>query len=120
QIPWGGVMPPAVTAAPAQLLEVRASSDEQGLLLELRLDRPVLYRRSTADGALSLYLQGASMNGVRSGRLGQGAGSLAWRIQAVGDDLQVLLVGLGGALRVGDTVYETADGWRLRLQVPRR
>jgi MSHA biogenesis protein MshN len=118
QIPWGGVMPMAATAAPARLLEARASSDAQGLILELQLDRPVRYRRSAEEGALSLYLQGATMSGVRSGRLGQGASSLAWRIQAAGDDLQVLLVGLGGALQVADTAQQDGDGWHLRLQVP--
>lgn len=115
QIPWGGVMP---QAAP-RLLDVQARSDAQVFGLVLHLERPVSYRRSEQDGALSLTLQGVRLDdSPRSGRLRHGAVHMAWRVQTAGDDVQVLLVGLAGALQVRETQYEDAAGWHLLLQVP--
>jgi len=111
QIPWGGVPPPA------RLLEVRAGTDSAGPVLDLLLERPVRYRRSAQGGALSLYLQGVRSDGERSGRLGQGAASLAWRVRPADGALQVLLVGLGEALRVEEEAVADDEGWHLRLRV---
>lgn len=126
QIPWGGVFPaePAekpvapVVAAPS-LLEVLPQHDARGLTLQLLLERSVPYQRTEESGAVSLRLRGMHMAGeAQSGRVQRDGRSLSWRVEAQGDDVQVLLVGLAGALQVNDHLEPAGDRWMLWVEVP--
>ncbi|WP_068827411.1 tetratricopeptide repeat protein [Pseudomonas sp. BMS12] len=127
QIPWGGVMPkaaePAVVVAPAppppRLLEVLPQHDARGLTLQLLLERSVPYQRTEESGAVSLRLSGVQMLGeAQSGRVQRDGRSLSWRVETQGDAVQVLLVGLAGALQVNDRLEPAGDRWVLWVEVP--
>lgn len=123
QIPWGGVMPePPAGTPPAPLprvLEVLPQQDERGLTLQLLLERSLPYRRTEESGAVSLLLPGLQLvGGTQSGRVQQGGHSLSWRVEARGQDVQVLLVGLAGALQVRDRLEPAGDRWLLWIEVP--
>ena len=125
QIPWGGVMPkreeaPAapVVVAP-RLLDVLPQNDARGLTLQLLLERSVPYQRTEEGGAVSLRLSGVQLVGeARSGRVQRDGRSLSWRVEAQGQDVQVLLVGLGEGLQVSDRLESAGDRWLLWIEVP--
>ena len=126
QIPWGGVFPaepvaapPAPAAVAPRLLDVLPQHDARGLTLQLLLDRSVPYQRTEESGAVSLRLRGVQLSGeAQSGRVQRDGRSLSWRVEAQGDDVQVLLVGLAGALQVNDRLEPAGDRWLLWIEVP--
>jgi MSHA biogenesis protein MshN len=115
-VPPAAVIPSAV--AP-QLLDVLPQNDGQHLVLQLLLDSSVAYQRTDESGAVSLLLPGVQLRGEPyQGRV-QGAGrSLSWRVEARGNGVQVLLVGLGEQLQVHDRLEPAGDRWLLWLEVP--
>ncbi|WP_137974767.1 lipopolysaccharide assembly protein LapB [Pseudomonas sp. F(2018)] len=125
QIPWGGVMPkreeaPAVAAVAApRLLEVLPQNNGRSLTLQLLLERSVPYQRTEESGAVSLRLPGVQLAGAaQSGRVQRDGRSLSWRVEAQGQDVQVLLVGLGEGLQVSDRLEPAGDRWLLWIEVP--
>lgn len=118
------IPPPAATAvapavAYAQVLDVLPQHDERGLMLQLLLDRSVAYRRSEESGAVSLRLAAAQLAGeLQQGRLQREGRSLSWRVENKGDEVQVLLVGLGDRLQVNDRLEAAGDRWMLWVEVP--
>lgn len=126
QIPWGGVFPAKPAEAPAapvvaapRLLEVLPQHDARGLTLQLLLERSVPYQRVEESGAVSLRLSGLQMTtATQSGRVQRDGRSLSWRVEAQGEDVQVLLVGLAGALQVNDRLEPAGDRWLLWVEVP--
>lgn len=126
QIPWGGVFPAKAVEAPAappvsppRLLEVLPQHDGRGLTLQLLLERSVPYRRTEESGAVSLRLPGLQLVGeAQSGRVQRDGRSLSWRVENQGDAVQVLLVGLAGALQVNDRLEPAGDRWLLWVEVP--
>ena len=126
QIPWGGVFPAEPAEKPVapvvvtpSLLEVLPQHDARGLTLQLLLERSVPYQRTEESGAVSLRLRGMHMAGeAQSGRVQRDGRSLSWRVEAQGDDVQVLLVGLAGALQVNDHLEPAGDRWMLWVEVP--
>ncbi|WP_220813732.1 hypothetical protein [Pseudomonas paralcaligenes] len=113
QIPWGGVPPPHQ----APRLQVLVESEAGALRLQLVSERPLEYRRVDAPGAVSLVLADARLpDAPRSGRVTGPGGSLSWRLEPRGDDVNVLLVGLGEGLRVLDQAQPSADDWRLVIE----
>ncbi|MDD0842154.1 tetratricopeptide repeat protein [Pseudomonas sp. Gutcm_11s] len=126
QIPWGGVMPKPqqpVAAAPLvaqpRLLEVLPQNDSRGLTLQLLLERSVPYQRTEESGAVSLRLPGVALvGGPQASRVQRNGRSLSWRVEAQGEDVQVLLVGLGEGLEVRDRLEPVGDRWMLWIEVP--
>ena len=123
QIPWGGVFPAQPEVAPVvaapRLLEVLPQHDARGLTLQLLLERSAPYQRTEESGAVSLRLSGVQLAGEpQSGRVQRDGRSLSWRVEAQGDDVQVLLVGLAGALQVNDRLEPAGDRWLLWIEVP--
>ncbi len=134
QIAWNGeapeqaasvtpaLAPVAPAAAPVQrprLLEVLPQNDDRGLTLQLLLERSVAYRRSEEAGAVSLLLPGVELEGeAPSGRVQRNGRSLSWRVSVQGNDVQVLLVGLGEQLQVRDRLERAGDRWMLWVDVP--
>ena len=125
QIPWGGVMPkreeaPVVPAVSApRLLEVLPQNNGRSLTLQLLLERSVPYQRTEESGAVSLRLPGVQLAGApQSGRVQRDGRSLSWRVEAQGQDVQVLLVGLGEGLQVSDRLEPAGDRWLLWIEVP--
>ncbi|WP_137820492.1 lipopolysaccharide assembly protein LapB [Pseudomonas sp. 2FG] len=111
--------PAAVAPVVAQVLEVLPQHDGRGLVLQLLLDRAVPYQRSEESGAVSLRLAGAQLGGApQQGRLQRDGRSLSWRVEAQGQDVQVLLVGLGDGLEVRDRLEPAGDRWLLWIEVP--
>jgi len=112
------VAAPAV-AAPAQLLDVLPQHDSRGLILQLLLDRSVGYQRTEESGAVSLRLEGVQMLGEpQRGQIRREGNSLSWRVEARGDDVQILLVGLADSLTVRDRLEPAGDRWLLWIDVP--
>lgn len=134
QIPWNGEVPEqaaTVTEAPVpaapvvapvqrpHLLDVLPQNDDRGLTLQLLLERSVPYRRSEEAGAVSLLLSGVELDGgPQSGRVQSNGRSLSWRVSAQGNDVQVLLVGLGEQLQVRDRLERAGEQWMLWVDVP--
>jgi MSHA biogenesis protein MshN len=125
QIPWGGVLPkreeaPAAPAVSApRLLEVLPQNNGRSLTLQLLLERSVPYQRTEESGAVSLRLPGVQLAGAaQSGRVQRDGRSLSWRVEAQGQDVQVLLVGLGEGLQVSDRLEPAGDRWLLWIEVP--
>ena len=118
QIPWGGVMPPRGEAAVPRLLAVRSVPGEGGLQLMLQLSRPVRYQRIEQDGAVILRLPGVTLPGkAPRGRLQHDGHSLSWRVENSGQDVQVLLVGLGARPLVRERLEQVGALWQLRVTV---
>lgn len=114
-----GPPPPLFAPSAPQLLGVVAEQDGQHVQLLLRLDRAISYRRSEEDGAVSIVLPGAQLQGSpQQGRVQAQGRSLSWRVAVQGDDVQVLLVGLAGPLTVHDQLQPAGEQWLLRLEVP--
>lgn len=107
---------------PAQLLEVLPQHDGRGLIMQLLLDRSVSYQRREENGTVSLYLPNVQLNGQLTGdvqgRLQRGGRSLAWRVEAQDQGVQVLLVGLGDELQVSDRLESVGTRWMLLIEVP--
>ena len=126
---YGPLKPSAVVApetiaaapvpAPAQLLEVLPQHDSRGLVLQLLLDRSVGYQRTEESGAVSLRLSGVQMLGeAQRGQVRREGNSLSWRVEARGDDVQILVVGLADSLVVRDRLEPAGDRWLLWIEVP--
>ena len=110
---------PQAVVAPAQILDVLPQHDARGLVLQLLLDRGVSYQRSEESGAVSLRLKGAQLPGdLQQGRVQRDGRSMSWRVENKGDDVQVLLVGLGDSLEVRDRLEAAGDRWMLWVEVP--
>ncbi|MHA6492104.1 tetratricopeptide repeat protein [Pseudomonas borbori] len=108
-----------VMQAPAQLLDVLPQHDDRGLILQLLLDRSVAYQRTEESGAVSLRLTGVQMAGeAQRGHVRREGSSFSWRVEGRGDDVQVLLVGLGDSLEVRDRLEPAGDRWLLWIEVP--
>jgi len=112
----------AAALQPAQLLEVLPQHDARGLILQLLLDRAVSYQRREENGTVSLYLPNVQLSGQLAsdaqGRLQRGGHSLSWRVEAQGQGVQVLLVGLGDDLQVRDRLESAGTRWLLWIEVP--
>ncbi|HSC81997.1 MAG TPA: tetratricopeptide repeat protein [Pseudomonas sp.] len=109
---------PEAPAAP-RLLEVLPQNNGRRLVLQLLLERSVPYQRIEESGAVSLRLPGVQLAGqAQSGRVQRGGGSLSWRVEAMGKDVQVLLVGMGDNLEVHDRLEPAGDRWLLWVEVP--
>ena len=107
-----------VAIAPAQLLEVLPQRDNRGLVLKLSLDRSVGYQRIEESGAVGLRLNGVRMLGsAQRGQISREGHSLSWRVEARGDDVQILLVGLADNLLVRDRLEQVGDHWLLWIEV---
>ncbi len=118
-IPRAADTPVLQPAASAQVLDVLPQHDQRGLMLQLLLDRSVAYRRSEESGAVSLRLASARLSGeMQYGRLQREGRSLSWRVENKGDEVQVLLVGLGDQLQVNDRLEAAGDRWMLWIEVP--
>lgn len=116
QIPWGGVMPTANNTA-AQVLAVAAKPAGDGLSLTLQLQHPPRYQRIEQDDAVLLRLLNANLPGAaQSGRL-YGEQALSWRVENSGNDVQVLLVGLGAKPLVRERLEQVGALWQLRVTV---
>lgn len=111
--------PPAAEAATeTQLLDVLPQNDGRHFVLQLLLDRPVSYQRMDMSGSVSFQLQGVHFTGeARTGRIEKAGQTLSWRVEAQGDDLQVLLVGFGDQLDVADRLESIGDRSQLWLAV---
>ncbi|MFG0381779.1 hypothetical protein ACF8C6_12600 [Pseudomonas sp. zbq_18] len=118
QIPWGGVMPmPEVISHPA-VLAVDPVLDAHGLTLRLQLAQPVRFQRSEQGGAVIIRLEDVALNlATQAGRVQRGGRSLAWRVEAQGRDVQILLVGLGAALPVREDLQPAGEHWQLKVDV---
>ncbi len=114
---------PAVTPAPAlaQIQAVLPQNQGERFVLQLLLDKPVSYERKDEDGAISLRLPATALpQGVQQGRVQRAPLVLSWRLEPQGDDVQLLLVALGGTLQVDDRLESVADRWQLWLEVTPR
>ncbi|MDM8348171.1 hypothetical protein P8H27_04590 [Pseudomonas sp. sp1636] len=119
--PLAPVAPAPVVTEPAaaQLLDVLPQHDSRGLVLQLPLSRSVPYRRTEESGAVSLSLTGVQWSGeAQHGRIQRDGRSLSWDVEAKGDAVQVLLVGLGDQLEVRDRLEPAGDRWLLWIEVP--
>lgn len=102
-----------------RLLEVLPQNDGSRFVLQLLLDRAVSYQRTDEGGSVSLQLSGVQLNSeARSGRIETQGQSLSWRVEAHGDQVQVLFVGLAERLQVRDRLETAGDRWQLWLEVP--
>lgn len=136
-VPAAPVVPPVVPVAPlvpavipspapiasAHILDVLPQNDSRGLVLQLLLDRSVPYQRIDESGAVTLSLPGVQLSTqpgaeMPQGRLQREGRSLSWRVQAQGQGVQVLLVGLGDNLQVRDRLEPAGDHWLLWIEVP--
>lgn len=114
--PAAPVMPASDTT---RLLEILPQNDGTRFVLQLLLDRAVSYQRTDEGGSVSLYLHGVQLSGeARSGRIESQGQSLSWRVEAHGDQVQVLFVGLAERLEVRDRLESAGDRWQLWLEVP--
>ncbi len=113
------VTPQVVAPLPTQLIEVLPQHDGRRFQLQLLLDRAVAYQRSEESGAVSLLLSGVQLDGeARKGLVQRGGSSLSWRVEQRGEDVQVLVVGMGDQLTVLDRLESAGDRWQLWLEVP--
>lgn len=111
----------SVISAPtrARLLDVLPQNDGQRLILQLLLDRSVGYKRVDQGGFISLQLDHLEWSGgAREGRVERDGKSLSWRVEAKGDGVQVLLVGMADRLELRDRLEPAGDRWQLWLEVP--
>ncbi len=108
--------PVAAVAAP-QVLEILPQHVNGRFVLQLLLDQSVAYQRTDESGAVSLRLPGLRLSGEpRNGRLQQDGRSLSWRVEPQGNDVLVLLVGLGDQLQVSDRLEPAGARWQLWLE----
>ena len=113
------VTPIVPASASSRLLEVLPQNDGSRFVLQLLLDRAVSYQRTDEGGSVSLQLSGVQLNGeARSGRIETQGQSLSWRVEAHGDQVKVLFVGLAERLQVRDRLETAGDRWQLWLEVP--
>ncbi|MEA9978748.1 MULTISPECIES: tetratricopeptide repeat protein [unclassified Pseudomonas] len=118
-------VPLAAVQAPtsAQILEVLPQNDSNGLVLKLLIDRSAAYQRRDENGLVMLDLPGAQLNtslgvAMREGRLQRDGRSLSWKVQTQGQNVQVVLTGLGDNLQVRDRLEPAGNNWLLRIEVP--
>lgn len=110
---------PVVVPPAPRVLEVLPQNDGRRLLLQVLLDSSVAYQRSEESGAVSLFLPGVQMGAEPyQGRVQKAGRSLSWRVEAKGDGVQILLVGLGEQLQLSDRLEPAGDRWLLWLEVP--
>ena len=110
---------PVVVPSAPRVLEVLPQNDGRRLLLQVLLDSSVAYQRSEESGAVSLFLPGVQMGAEPyQGRVQKAGRSLSWRVEAKGDGVQILLVGLGEQLQLSDRLEPAGDRWLLWLEVP--
>jgi len=108
--------PVAEVVAP-QVLEILPQHVNGRFVLQLLLDQSVAYQRTDESGAVSLRLPGLRLSGEpRNGRLQQDGRSLSWRVEPQGNDVLVLLVGLGDQLQVSDRLEPAGARWQLWLE----
>lgn len=108
---------PVAAVAVPQVLEVLPQHVNGRFVLQLLLDHSVAYQRTDESGAVSLRLPGLRLSGEpRSGRLQQDGRSLSWRVEPQGNDVLVLLVGLGDQLQVSDRLEPAGARWQLWLE----
>ncbi|MEH3021424.1 MAG: hypothetical protein PGN19_01675 [Pseudomonas oryzihabitans] len=101
------------------ILNVEARQDPTRFELLITADRSLFYERYRPDGALSLRLPRARWDGgERQGRVARPGGSFSWSVRQDGQDLKVLLVGVGGALQASDHLVEEGEDWILHIEVP--
>lgn len=119
QLPKVDAAPLAPSVVAPQLLDVLPQNDGQRLVLQLLLDSSVAYQRTDESGAVSLLLPDVQWRGEPyQGRVQNAGRSLSWRVEARGNGVQVLLVGLGEQLQVRDRLEAAGDRWLLWLEVP--
>ncbi|WP_437880146.1 tetratricopeptide repeat protein [Pseudomonas sp. LRF_L74] len=120
QLPMPAAPVAAVPAPPVpQVLDVLPQHDQRGLVLQVLLDHSVTYQRTEESGAVSLRLPGFAMpGGTQQGRLQNTGRSLSWRVEPQGNNVQILLVGLGNGLDVRDRLEAAGDRWVLWIEVP--
>ncbi|MEB0089731.1 tetratricopeptide repeat protein [Pseudomonas sp. CCI4.2] len=118
-------VPLAIVQAPTSvhIMEVLPQNDGNGLILQLLMDRSAAYQRRDENGSVTLDLLGATLNtplgvAIREGRLQRDGRSLSWRVQTQGQNVQVLLTGLGDNLQVRDQLEPAGKDWLLRIEVP--
>lgn len=110
---------PLAVVPQAQILDVLPQHDARGLVLQLLLNRSVSYQRSEESGAVSLRLQAVQLPGeLQQGRVQRDGRSMSWRVENKGEDVQILLVGLGDSLEVRDRLEVAGDRWMLWIEVP--
>ena len=117
------VTPGPAPVAGAHILEVLPQNDGRSLVLQLLLDQSVAYQRIDQSGSVTLSLPGAQLStqlaaDMPQGRVQRDGRSLSWRVQAQGQGVQVLLVGLGDNLQVRDRLEPAGDHWLLWVEVP--
>ncbi|WP_295516750.1 hypothetical protein [uncultured Pseudomonas sp.] len=101
------------------ILDVETHQDAARFELLITADRSLFYERYRPDGALSLRLPRARWDGgERQGRVVRPGGSFSWTVGQDGQDLKVLLVGVGGALQASDQLVEEGEDWVLKVEVP--
>ncbi|GAC1037128.1 hypothetical protein thsps117_18850 [Pseudomonas sp. No.117] len=101
------------------ILGVDAQQDPTRFELLITADRSLFYERYRPEGALSLRLPRAKWDGgERQGRVVRPGGSFSWTVRQDGQDLKVLLVGVGGALQASDHLIEDGENWVLKVEVP--
>lgn len=108
---------PEVVAA-TQLLDVLPQNDGHRFVLQLLLSRSVSYQRVDTTGSVSILLEDVHFTGeARTGRIEKDGQTLSWRVEAQGDDVQVLLIGFGDRLNVADRLELVGDRSQLWLDV---
>lgn len=101
------------------ILSVEAQQDPTCFELLITADRSLFYERYRPEGALSLRLPRARWDGgERQGRVVRPGGSFSWTVREDGQDLKVLLVGIGGTLQASDHLVEDGENWVLKIEVP--
>ncbi|MCJ8168405.1 tetratricopeptide repeat protein [Atopomonas sediminilitoris] len=112
------VEPVAPPVAKANVQAVLPQNQADRFVLQLLLDKPVSYERRDEDGAISLRLPATALpQGLQQGRVQREPLVLSWRLEQQGDEVQLLLVALGGTLQVNDRLESVADRWQLWLEV---
>jgi hypothetical protein len=111
------VTEPMLASGPSRILKVDPQEAVGRLNLSLLLDRaPQRYVRSDQDGAVSLRLFDTTIASPLQGEI-QSTGRFSWRVQASGQDVQILLVPLSGTLRVVDSIQpDDREGWLLSIE----
>lgn len=110
------VIPQAPAAT--RLLEVLPQNDSKRFTLQLLLDRPVSYQRTDSSGSVSFQLQDVQFAGApRTGRIETNGQSLSWSVEAQGEGVQVLLIGMGDRMNVADRLESAGERTQLWLDV---
>jgi len=113
------VVPMPERVASTRLLDVLPQNDGRRFVLQLLLDRSVSYQRTDTAGSVSFQLKAVQFKGeARTGRIEMDGQTLSWRVEAQGDDVQVLLVGFGDRLNVADRLESAGERSQLWLDVP--